>query len=153
MRRHLLAALVVLSAAACGYQCRWHSHGACVATDGRVDPPEWAGGPWTDDQWQTVLDATIADALSYWNSGGIDGWTIVLHEDAPTCFLFFVGEGCAEPVPGDDVIHVHAESDCPTLHVPHEIGHAVLPGHDPFHWAGGWETLDRNTRAVARCRP
>jgi hypothetical protein len=151
VRRHLLAvAALVVALAGCGYHCRWHSHGACVAVDGEV---QGAARAWSDDQWQAVLNETIGNAESYWNSGGVSGWTIVLHEDAPTCFLFFVGEGCAVPVPGDQVIHVHAETNCPTEHIPHEVGHAVLPGHDPLHWHGGWETLDRQPRSVARCVP
>lgn len=141
----------VLLTAACSRPCRWESHGACVAVDS--DNVVTRQG-WTDEQWQAVIDATIEHAIQYWDSGGIDGWTIVLYDHMLTCYEA-TAEGCVTPLTKE--IHLDAYTDCPLAVLPHEIGHAVLALNDPFHWSGGWATIDADRRATphqfAVCTP
>jgi hypothetical protein len=151
--RYILVVAMLLGAAGC-HDCRWVSHGVCVTVDDdSVITDKAARDGWTDADWQIVLDATISQSLAFWSASdsSIDGWTIVLYKDSPSCYG---GKhaGCVMPLTRE--IRMVAVPLCPTAFIPHELGHATHPpSYDPGHWRGGWDKVEREQFQIARCWP
>lgn len=138
----LLAALLAagLLLAGCGWPCDEVVHGACVYQRVGVEKL-------TPDSWERAIESSA----SYWNVSPevLDGWTVVVHPGKVSRWICYGGRawGCARPDLHE--IHIAVHHDCPMLELAHEVGHAAHG--DPFHWGGGWETVDRNAYYVSAC--
>jgi hypothetical protein len=130
MRATVTATLIGALLAGC-YTCDLRVDGVCIAYTDELEPD-------TEERWRTVIERSTA----YWGAlpSALDGWTIVVHED-PFCYGMPDKAGCVYP--GLNEIHLKPKP-CDAWMLPHEIGHVVEPGGDPAHWAGGWDTVDRD---------